>query len=58
MSKKSNNENAYAILEAGETYQFAGYRWVPVEINENCHVAVMKSIGVTEGKWPEYNLKN
>ena len=21
MSKKSNNENAYAILEAGETYQ-------------------------------------
>ena len=58
MSKKSNNENAYAILEAGETYQFAGYRWVPVEINENCHVAVMQSLGVTAGPWPGFSMEN
>lgn len=56
--QKSNNENAYAILEAGETYQFAGYRWVPVEINENCHVAVMQSLGVTAGPWPGFSMEN
>ena len=58
MRKGLNNENAYAILEAGETYQFADYRWVPVEINENCHVAVMQSLGVTAGPWPGFSMEN
>lgn len=39
-------------IELGKEYLFAGYRWVPVEINENCHMAVMQSLGVTAGPWP------
>lgn len=45
-------------IELGKEYLFAGYRWVPVEINENCHVAVMQSLGVTAGPWPGFSMEN
>ena len=31
---------------------------MPVEINENCHVAVMQSLGVTAGPWPGFSMEN
>lgn len=45
-------------IELGKEYRFAGYRWVPVEINENCQVAVMQSLGVTAGPWPSFSMEN
>lgn len=45
-------------IELGKEYLFEGYRWVPVEINENCHVAVMQSLGVTAGPWPGFSMEN
>lgn len=45
-------------IELGKEYLFAGYRWVPVEINENCQVAVMQSLGVTAGPWPGFSMEN
>lgn len=45
-------------IELGREYLFKGYRWVPVEINENCHVAVMQSLGVTAGPWPGFSMEN
>lgn len=45
-------------IELGKEYLFKGYRWVPVEINENCHVAVMQSLGVTAGPWPGFSMEN
>ena len=45
-------------IELGKEYLFAGYRWVPVEINENWHVAVMQSLGVTAGPWPGFSMEN
>lgn len=43
-------------IELGKEYGFAGYRWVPVEINEECQEAVMQSLGVTAGPWPGYSM--
>ncbi len=45
-------------IELGKEYLFAGYRWVPVEINEIFHVAVMQSLGVTAGPWPGFSMEN
>ena len=45
-------------IELGKEYLFAGYRWVPVEINRNCQVAVMQSLGVTAGPWPGFSMEN
>ena len=45
-------------IELGKEYLFAGYKWVPVEINENWHVAVMQSLGVTAGPWPGFSMEN
>ena len=45
-------------IELGKEYLFEGYRWVPVEINEICHVAVMQSLGVTAGPWPGFSMEN
>lgn len=45
-------------IELGKEYLFAGYRWVPVEINRNCQVAVMQSLGVTVGPWPGFSMEN
>lgn len=49
-----NNENAYATIEAGETYRFAGYSWTACEVNSKRHTAVLQSHGVTSGAWPGY----
>lgn len=54
MSKRLNNENAYAILESGKTYKFAGYSWTACEVNNDRHVAVIQSHGVTHGAWPGF----
>lgn len=43
-------------LELGKEYEFAGYRWVPVRINEEKQMAVMQSLGVTSGPWPGYSI--
>lgn len=45
-------------IQLGKEYHFAGYRWVPVEINRNCQVAVMQSLGVTAGPWPGFSMEN
>ena len=52
--KKLNNENTYAILEAGKTYKFAGYSWTTCEVDKEHHTAVIQSHGVTSGAWPGY----
>lgn len=43
-------------LELGKEYEFAGYRWVPVRINEEKQMAVMQSLGVTSGSWAGYSI--
>ena len=43
-------------IELGKEYNFAGYRWVPVHINEEDQVAVMQSLGVTAGPWPGFSM--
>lgn len=43
-------------LELGKEYEFAGYRWVPVRINEEKQMAVMQSLGVTSGSWAGYSM--
>ena len=43
-------------IELGKEYNFAGYRWVPVRINEEDQVAVMQSLGVTAGPWPGFSM--
>ena len=43
-------------IELGKEYNFAGYRWVPVRINEENQVAIMQSLGVTAGLWPGYSM--
>ena len=52
--KKSNGERTYAILESGKTYKFAGYSWTACEVNNDRHVAVIQSHGVTHGAWPGF----
>ena len=55
--KKLNNENAYAILEAGKTYKFAGYSWTACEVDSKRQVAVIQSHGVTHGAWPGFKME-
>lgn len=55
--KKLNNENTYAILEVGETYQFAGYNWTVCKLINDGRTAVIQSHGVTHGPWPGFKLK-
>lgn len=52
--KKLNNENAYAILEAGKTYKFAGYVWTVCELVNDGRTAVIQSHGITHGAWPGF----
>ena len=54
--KKSNGERTYAILESGKTYKFAGYSWTACEVNNDRHVAVIQSRGVTNGAWPGFKM--
>lgn len=43
-------------LELGHIYNLAGYKWVPVRIDEDLKFAVMQSLGVTKGPWPGYSM--
>lgn len=45
-------------IQLGKEYCFAGYQWVPVEINEERQEAVMQSLGVTAGPWPGFSMEN
>lgn len=54
--KKSNGERTYAILESGKTYKFAGYSWTACVSDNDHHVAVIQSHGVTSGAWPGYTM--
>lgn len=52
--KKSNEEKTYATLKLGKTYKFAGYSWTACEVNNDRHVAVIQSHGITHGMWPGF----
>lgn len=54
--KKSNEEKTYATLKLGKTYKFAGYNWMACEVDNDCHVVVIQSHGVTHGAWPGYTM--
>ena len=51
---KSNTEDKSLVLESGKTYKFAGYSWTACEVNNDRHVAVIQSHGVTHGAWPGF----
>ena len=52
--KKTNSEKPYATLKPGKTYKFAGYSWTACEVNNDRHVAVIQSHGITHGMWPGF----
>lgn len=52
--KKTNSEKNYATLKPGKTYKFAGYSWTACEVNNDRHVAVIQSHGITHGMWPGF----
>ena len=54
--KKTNSEKTYATLKPGKTYKFAGYSWTACEVNNDRHVAVIQSCGVTHGAWPGFKM--
>ena len=54
--KKSNEEKTYATLKPGKTYKFAGYNWMACEVDDDRHVAVIQSRGVTYGPWPGFKM--
>jgi len=45
-----------STVELGKTYQFAGYKWTACEVNNDRHVAVIQSRGVTNGAWPGFKM--
>ena len=53
---KSNTEDKSLVLEPGKTYKFAGYSWTACEVNNDRHVAVIQSRGVTNGAWPGFKM--
>lgn len=53
---KSNTEDKSLVLESGKTYKFAGYSWTACEVNNDRHVAVIQSRGVTHGAWPGFKM--
>lgn len=53
---KSNTEDKSLVLEPGKTYKFAGYSWTACEVNNDRHVAVIQSRGVTHGAWPGFKM--
>ena len=54
--KKTNSEKTYATLKPSKTYKFAGYSWTACEVNNDRHVAVIQSRGVTHGAWPGFKM--
>ena len=53
---KSITENKNLVIESGKTYKFAGYSWTACEVNNDRHVAVIQSRGVTNGAWPGFKM--
>ena len=53
---KSNTEDKSLVLEPGKTYKFAGYSWTACEVNNDRHVAVIQSRGVTHGAWSGFKM--
>ena len=53
---KNNTEDKSLVLEPGKTYKFAGYSWTACEVNNDRHVAVIQSRGVTHGAWPGFKM--
>lgn len=51
-----NNEEQYANLELGKTYNFMGYKWTACELINNGKTLVIQSHGVTYGEWPGYKM--
>lgn len=51
-----NNEEQYANLELGKTYNFMGYKWTACELINNGKTLVIQSHGVTTGPWPGFKL--
>lgn len=51
-----NNEEQYANLELGKTYNFMGYQWTACELINNGKTLVIQSHGVTYGEWPGYKM--
>lgn len=49
-----NNEEQYANLELGKTYDFMGYKWTACELINNGKTLVIQSHGVTHGTWPGF----
>lgn len=47
-----NNEEQYANLELGKTYNFMGYKWTACELINNGKTLVIQSHVVTNGAWP------
>lgn len=47
-----NNEEQYANLELGKTYNFMGYKWTACELINNGKTLAIQSHGVTTGPWP------
>ena len=51
-----NNEEQYANLELGKTYNFMGYNWTACELINNGKTLVIQSHGVTTGPWPGFKM--
>lgn len=52
-----NNEEQYANLELGKTYDFMGYNWTACELINNGKTLVIQSHGVTHGTWPGFEME-
>ena len=52
-----NNEEQYANLELGKTYNFMGYKWTVCELINDGRTAVIQSHGITHGAWPGYVMQ-
>lgn len=53
-----NNEEQYARLELGKTYNFMGYKWTVCQEDTDQHVIVIQSHGITAGTWPGFKIKH
>lgn len=51
-----NNEEQYANLELGKTYNFMGYKWTACELINKGKTLAIQSRGVTHGAWPGFKM--
>lgn len=51
-----NNEEQYANLELGKTYNFMGYKWTACKLVNNDNTVIIQSHGVTCGPWPGFKM--